>query len=66
MPKITALFNNNDKKVLYTIIFKEKLMKLLAILTGGLQAYNTRQVQHFSGWSNNLKKKACLEVLFVW
>lgn len=36
-------------------------MNLLVMLTRVLQAYNTRQVQHYSGWPNNLLEKACLK-----
>lgn len=50
MPNITAVFNN-DKKSTLQDSFKERLMNLLVILTRVLQAYNTRQVQHYSGWS---------------
>lgn len=46
MPKITAVFYNNDKKSILQGNFKEKLMNLLVISPGVLQAYNTRQVQH--------------------
>lgn len=46
MPKIMAVFYNNDKKGILRGNFKEKLMNLLVIFTGILQAYNTRQVQH--------------------
>lgn len=40
-------------------------MKLLVILIGVLQACNTRQMQHYSGWPNNFLEKACLKVLFI-
>lgn len=41
-------------------------MNLLVILTGTSQACNTRQMQHYSGWSNNFLEKACLKGFFIW